>query len=523
MSASTEKKNRVAARAAGTDRKTMAAAEAARKKKESNRNWAIGIAATVLVIALIILFNSNFLYTSTTAVKIGGENYSPAQVSYYYGNQYMTFLNSYGNYASLFGLDTSKGLAGLDSQECTMMEEGSTWKDYFLESAYSEMKQYAALNKYAADNGIELTAEEIAGVDSGLEQLKNSVSAYGFTSLDNYFSYNFGKGVTEKVAREEMIRSTLAAKAYNAYADSLEYSDSELKDYYAGLDGEADVFDYAYYAVFAEKVAATDAEGNETQEVNDETVAAAKEKADAILAAYQADTENVDAVAKLDAAIASAGEEGTATHSSAVAGSSLSSTYKDWMKAARTEGDATVAVNADSSTFYVVVFLGRDDNDYSTVNVRHILVKAEADENGEYTDEAKQAALAKAEMLYDQWKSGDATEDSFAELANLNSEDTGSNTNGGLYEDVHKNEMVTEFNDFCFADGRKVGDSGIVYGESDSYAGYHVMYISGFGENYRDIVARDGLNSEALNAWMEELLAGFDAETCRAVRHVGKI
>ena len=33
-------------------------------------------------------------------------------------------------------------------------------------------------------------------------------------------------------------------------------------------------------------------------------------------------------------------------------------------------------------------------------------------------------------------------EDSFAELANQYSDDAGSNTNGGLYEDVYKNQMV---------------------------------------------------------------------------------
>ena len=38
--------------------------------------------------------------------------------------------------------------------------------------------------------------------------------------------------------------------------------------------------------------------------------------------------------------------------------------------------------------------------------------------------------------------------------------------------------MVTEFNDWCFADGRAVGDSGIV---KTSY-GYHIMFFSGEGE-----------------------------------------
>ena len=38
--------------------------------------------------------------------------------------------------------------------------------------------------------------------------------------------------------------------------------------------------------------------------------------------------------------------------------------------------------------------------------------------------------------------------------------------------------MVTEFNDWCFADGRQAGDHGIV---KTTY-GYHIMFFSGEGD-----------------------------------------
>ena len=59
---------------------------------------------------------------------------------------------------------------------------------------------------------------------------------------------------------------------------------------------------------------------------------------------------------------------------------------------------------------------------------------AEAQEQAK--EDAKAAAKIKAEQILDDWKNGDATEDSFAELAKTYSDDTGSNTNGGLYEAV---------------------------------------------------------------------------------------
>ena len=115
-----------------------------------------------------------------------------------------------------------------------------------------------------------------------------------------------------------------------------------------------------------------------------------------------------------------------------------------------------------------------------TVNVRHVLITPEggtADANGQmtYTEEEWAAAEVKAQGLLDAWLAGDATEDAFAEMANTNSTDPGSNTNGGLYTGVAEGDMVTEFNDWCFDAARQVGDSGLV----KTVFGYHIMYYSG--------------------------------------------
>ena len=74
-----------------------------------------------------------------------------------------------------------------------------------------------------------------------------------------------------------------------------------------------------------------------------------------------------------------------------------------------------------------------DPNDYCTVSMRHILILAEADENGKYTEAAISAAHDRAAAIYDEWLSGEASEESFAALAEKHSEDPGSSSNGGLY------------------------------------------------------------------------------------------
>ena len=87
MSASTEKKQRQAAREAGTDKKTLAEQEAAKKKAKSNRRWTLGTIGVILLIALILFLNSSFLYTHSTAISVGDSSYSPAEVSYVYANE----------------------------------------------------------------------------------------------------------------------------------------------------------------------------------------------------------------------------------------------------------------------------------------------------------------------------------------------------------------------------------------------------------------------------------------------------
>ena len=99
-------------------------------------------------------------------------------------------------------------------------------------------------------------------------------------------------------------------------------------------------------------------------------------------------------------------------------------------------------------------------------------------EDGTISDEAWATAEQTANDILDQWLAGDATEESFANMANENSSDPGSNTNGGLYENVYPGQMVETFNDWCFADGRQPGDYGIV---KTDY-GYHIMFFVGAGD-----------------------------------------
>lgn len=511
MSASTERKNRAAAREAGTDKKTIARQEAEKKAAKSRRRWTIGTILVAILLVVIILLNSGFLYKHTTALSVGSRNYSPSELSYTYLMQYSNFLSQYGSYASLFGLDSSQGAASLRSQECSMLGEGKTWRDYFLQNAENNLLQITALYNYAVANGIELDADEIAELDSDLASLDSTAKTYGYANANRFLAAQYGTGVTTRLVRTMMMENSLAAKALDVYSDSLKYDDSELEEHYASYEGSYDYFDYAYYVVSA-KASSAEGESADTEAApTEQDLLEARMTAEAIEMAYKDGYDIEDPTERLNAAIEAEFDDGAATVRSRVSGSSLGD-LGDWLQdAGRKAGDVGVVEASDGTSYNVVVFLSRDDNHYPTVSVRHILIKAVASEDGTYSDEAKQAALDKINEIKAEYEAGEMTEESFAALAEKYSEDSGSNTNGGLYEEIYRGEMVQEFNDFCFA-GHKSGDIGVVYGESSGYAGYHLVYFVGEGDLYSSVIARNDLINTAVNDFISEQTEGLEPE-----------
>jgi len=133
-------------------------------------------------------------------------------------------------------------------------------------------------------------------------------------------------------------------------------------------------------------------------------------------------------------------------------------------------------------------------------DVRHILIMPTGGtvngETGEttYSEDEWAAALKKAEEVLQEWKDGEATEESFGLLANTYSEDGGSNTTGGLYEDIAPGASYVEnFLNWAIDMNRQTGDTGIVQTEF----GYHIMYYVG-GEPYWVQPVSTQLRSERL-------------------------
>jgi len=486
MSASSKKKLRNEQNAAKMTERQLAEQKEAKKLKIMTVSFT-AVLALILVVAIgfaAVQFvnNSGIRQKNTIAATIGDTELSNVELNYYFVDAVFEFANNYGGYASMFGLDLYSPL----SQQIVNEETGETWADDFTETAINNAKSTLAICAEAEANGFTLSEQELADIELGMAQLAASATQNGYSDADQMIQAYYGPGATLESYKEYMTKNQLAQSYYTYYAESLTYDDAALREAEKGKEIEYNNYSYNYYFLNVNKFltgGTTDEEGNTTY--SDEERAAAVKAAEAVakeLAAGEYAT-----VEEFDAAIAALeinAEAETAPKSTVCddySYTALTAAAKEWLTdAKRTEGEmgyvenTTTSTNEDGSEtktvngYYVLMFKGVNDNDYPLVNVRHILVQPQGGTinsstgRTEYSATEMAGAKVAAEELLAQWQAGDATEDSFAALATEKTADPGSKETGGLYEDVYPGQMVANFNDWCFAEDRKHGDTGIV-------------------------------------------------------------
>lgn len=498
---------------------------AEQKEAKKLKIYTIAFVAVLIVMIAVAVYTgiTNYIASSgihekdTIAATVGDHEISNAELSYYYMDALNNFNSTYGDYAFLYGIDTSVAL----DQQIIDEQTGETWADSFIEQAIASAQAVYALVDAAKAEGFTLPEEQQQQLDLTASNLDAYASIYGYDNADAFIKAQYGNGTSKQSYVDYYERNLIASAYQTAHQEALTYTDDQIREADSANAAIYSSYSYNQYYVAPSKFltgGTTDEDGNTTYSDAENAAAlqAAEEAANALV------SEEITSVEELDAAIAAMPvNEGTDASSTAYTDqrySAINTYLTEWVTdASRQEGDMTVIPVTSTSTdengnetetvtgYYVVFFREVNKNETKLVNVRHILVSfdGETNEDGTYTDEAKAAAKESAESILDEWKNGDATEDSFAALANERSTDTGSNTNGGLYEDIYPGQMVTEFNNWCFDASRTAGDTGIV----ETTYGYHVMYFSGTADQtYRDYLITNDLISEDMETWSNGLL-----------------
>lgn len=520
MSASDKKKTRHEQYVSQMTEKQQKEAKESKKLRLYTIIFAVVIVLMIGIVIATTFLRSGILERKTTAATINGDTkISAAELNHYYMDTVNQFMNQFGNYLSLTGLDSTKPL----DEQIQDEETNTTWADYFLQDATKRMKSVYAVYNDAVAQGYTLSDTAKTQLDMTVSNMAAYAKIYGYPDANSYIKAVYGQGCNEETYRQYAEIQLIASEYAKDHSESLTYNDAALRAAEAENFNAYSSYSYHSYFVGASHFyegGTTGEDGKVTysDEEKQAGLKAAEKAAQDLLDQKPATAEEFDKA--IGAMSVNADTDAKSTVFDRVLYSQIGQIFRDWVTdAQRTAGDMTVipneteTTNEDGSTtktvtgYYVVMFDGSTDNTFPLVNVRHILVPYEGGTTGEngqktYTDEEKAAAKAKAEELLAQFTSGDATEDAFAALAKENSTDGGSKENGGLYEDVYPGQMVRNFNDWCFDESRKPGDTGIV--ESDY--GVHVMYFVGDSETtYRDYMIAKELRSADMAKWEESL------------------
>lgn len=493
-------------------------------KSIEKRNTAARIAKKVLavvVVAAIVLGIAGYLADSfgviekaTTAMKVGNDKISTAEFAYYYNAQYqqMSYMaNYYAQSGYNIGFDSSKSPD--DPTNTTTDADGNkiTWAQYFTDSAVERAQFIDAYYNEAVKNDFKLSEDDEKEISETIENYRKQAAENNF-SLGAYLRASFGEGFNEKTFKKQLEKETLAQNYYNDQQSAFTagVKDEDVEAEYKANTKNYNYADVRYFAFTYTTLSAADGETEDELKArqtaaNDELLAKAKE----VFAKVKDEDSFIEAVKAYKSEGSDTPSDTDSTTLSkhirySAASSSLTEKGADWLfDAARKAGDATL-IEGEKAAY--IVLCVKPSYTSNSVNVRHCLIKFEAADEDNVTDEEKKATYDKAKELYDSWLAGDKTEESFKTLVTSNSEDTGSVENGGLYENIRiSDSYVTEFLDWSFADGRKAGDSGII----ETTYGYHIMYF--VSDNTDDLDWKNTIRTEkgetAFNEYNDNLLA----------------
>ena len=460
--------------------------EKEKEKKEERISTAIGIVILVALVCLVASFPiRTYLATHETYVVINGEAVNKVEFDYEYNLTKNNYITQYGSYLAYVGLDTSRDLS------TQMYSDTLTWQDYFEQMAVENLKQAKAMKAAADAEGF--TYDTTEEYNTFKETIKSSAASSGVTEKE-YIRSIYGNYATMSRI-EEYIKNDMVM---NAYYEKLQEdnapSDDEIQSYYDENKASYDSVDYRLTTIEAElpteptdladPVEATPAPDATTDGTT--TTDTTYQPSDAEIAKAMEDAKVLADDA--EQTVATAGDAHTNEKKS-----SVNYLISDWLfDDARKAGDTTIITNDTSHCYYVVAFEQRYLDETPSANVR-VIVPNE-DKTGE--------------EILEEWKSGAATEDSFAELCKKYTQDTTAAENGGLFEQVTASGMSEELSNWIFDSSRQAGDTVAITVSDTTY----VLYYIGQDQPEWKINIKNTLVSQAMSQYMEDITADITVE-----------
>lgn len=511
----------------------------------------------VLVIAIVAgigafsVSNSGVLERGKAAFNVGDVEVTAPEYGFYYASAFNNYFQYSYQYDTYYGAGMGKLYTGYDysvspDQQAYEGEiegvEEPMFTDFFADQAMGSIRYVKASVKYAAENGIELDDKDMEDVEAAMDNFKETADSMHY-SLSAYLRRFFHKGLTPSLLKKICEEQTLATKVSTVKTEEFAaaYADAKIDETYFKSLKTYGTVSLRYFDIAAEKeTVKAEKEGeSDTQKVTDKTMAAAKTKADAFVAALAtADFKDVAAKFAEEAGDEKYKDYKTDDNKTLMEDASYDTIsyetsdkdFLEWVIDTDTKaGETFIVENEDTGySIYMMVAPVHKAPDSYTYDVRHILVKfpEEESDSAEETEEAEEVKVEeldtskydvtvdnvvneeytnaelyiKAQDILKEYLDGAKTEEFFGELAAKYSED-GNAADGGIYEDVTEGYMVAEFENWALKEGRKAGDVGIV----ETPYGYHIMYFIESEKTTWSDAIRNDLASEEYNEFADEL------------------
>lgn len=495
-------------------------------------NKVISIVLCAVIVLGVVAFSLNYYGALQRVIKIGGvgsdQSVTIAEYEYYYMrayNQVRYQAQYYQYYYQTSNYDLS--LTPEEQTQTTKDADGNeiTWVEKLHEDTLEIIQLHKAYYNEALKMGLKLTKADEAFIDKQIEDLRDEAKSAGSNSsssdsenkvtysLNAYLRKVYGGSINERFLRKQLKIQVLAQKYLTERTNEIA-KDYDQKDIDAEYKKDTTAYDFATFRAYTFKTTELTKEDKET----DDALKARQAKANAEVKKnandfYNAVTNDATFTAKAkelnkDTADYNVDKETKYSMLKSTAQSTFSEDAAKWLFDSSTKVGSKKLFSDEENGKYIVVLALSKPHQEQTVTARHILFQTKDQNSGnDLSEEEIAKKKTQAEDVLKKFNEGDKTEDSFAALANEYNEDTGSSSNGGLYEHIYPGQMVTEFNDWVFDANRKAGDVELV--ETDF--GYHIIYfVAKDGKDYYDSAIRSSKANEDIETETKALQEGKD-------------
>ena len=496
-------------------------------------NKVISIVLCAVIVLGVVAFSLNYYGALQRVIKIGGvgsdQSVTIAEYEYYYMRAYnqVRYQAQYYQYYYQTSNGYDLSLTPEEQTQTTKDADGNeiTWAEKLHEDTLEIIQLHKAYYNEALKMGLKLTKADEAFIDKQIEDLRDEAKSAGSNSsssnsenkvtysLNAYLRKVYGGSINERFLRKQLKIQVLAQKYLTERTNEIA-KDYDQKDIDAEYKKDTTAYDFATFRAYTFKTTELTKEDKET----DDALKARQAKANAEVKKnandfYNAVTNDATFTAKAkelnkDTADYNVDKETKYSMLKSTAQSTFSEDAAKWLFDSSTKVGSKKLFSDEENGKYIVVLALSKPHQEQTVTARHILFQTKDQNSGnDLSEEEIAKKKTQAEDVLKKFNEGDKTEDSFAALANEYNEDTGSSSNGGLYEHIYPGQMVTEFNDWVFDANRKAGDVELV--ETDF--GYHIIYfVAKDGKDYYDSAIRSSKANKDIETETKALQEGKD-------------